>query len=141
MRKGILRKHILKGQFRKGIAEGHFRKGKKGIVHKLEFLPTFLLMFIIEYFQLYLSKTNQTLQIYLFTLLRPVLSWSSLRFDVLLLRVPYFLHFNIAQHHIHSVITLALNCYDIFNTTRSNSCSKTNNAKNVPKNVTRYYGF
>ena len=41
MRKGILRKRILEGQFRKGILEGHFRKGRKGTVHKLEFLQHF----------------------------------------------------------------------------------------------------
>ena len=43
MRKGILRKRILEGQFRKGIGEVHFRKGKKGIVHKLEFLQKIFL--------------------------------------------------------------------------------------------------
>ena len=55
MRKRILegqfRKDIAEGHFRKGIAEGHFRKGRKGTVHKLEFLPIFFLFSIFKIFR------------------------------------------------------------------------------------------
>ena len=50
MRKDIYREIVMeghslrlfwKGNFKKGKLVGHFRKGRKGTVHKLEFVPSF----------------------------------------------------------------------------------------------------